>query len=76
LPPHALYITRACLGQRVRFDWARVCLLLRQGRPRWAAANVIAVWVLSAAFGTEMVRGIALLLGGGGLWLCLPRDRA
>jgi hypothetical protein len=66
---YAVYIVRARLAQRVRLDRARVALLLRRGRPRWASANVITVWGLLAALGTEVVTGIALFLGAGGIWL-------
>jgi cytochrome b subunit of formate dehydrogenase len=71
LVAYAVYVVRARLAQRVRLDWARFALLLRSGRPRWAAANVIVVWALLAALSTEIVTGIALFLDAGGPWLAL-----
>jgi hypothetical protein len=68
---YAVYIVRSRLTQRIRLDSARIALLLRGGRPRWASANVITVWALLAALCTEIATGVALLLGAGGLWLRL-----
>jgi cytochrome b subunit of formate dehydrogenase len=71
LVAYAAYIVRARLTQRTRLDWARVTLLLRSGRPRWASANVLTVWAMLVALGVELVTGLALFLGYGGLWLTL-----
>jgi hypothetical protein len=71
LAAYAGYVVRARLGQRMRLDRVRLSLLLRRGRPRWAAANVVAVWALLGALGTEIITGTALFLGGGHLWLSL-----
>jgi cytochrome b subunit of formate dehydrogenase len=71
---YAVYVVRARLTQRIRLDWARVALLLRSGRPRWASANVLIVWAMLAALGAELVTGLALFLGAGGPWLTLHLD--
>ncbi|MBO0765138.1 MAG: hypothetical protein J2P50_11190 [Hyphomicrobiaceae bacterium] len=69
LAAYAFYVVRARLAQRIRLDRRRVALLLRAGRPRWASANVLTAWALLVALGTEVITGIALFLGAGGLWL-------
>ncbi len=69
LAAYAVYVVRARLTQRIRLDWARLALLLRAGRPRWASANVLIVWALLVALGIEVVTGAALFLGAGGLWM-------
>ena len=65
LAGYFFYLRRAKLQSRVRFDKARFVVLLRPGRQRWAALNVIVYWVLMVSLVVEVVSGIMLFAGAG-----------
>ena len=43
---YCAYVRGARLQARVRFDKARIVVMTRPGRQRWAAVNVVVFWVL------------------------------
>lgn len=63
---YAVYIARAGLSRRVKLDRARLSSVARQGRPRWAAVNVVLYWGLFAVLLAQIVTGMFLYLGHGG----------
>jgi hypothetical protein len=68
------YVRLARLQHRVRLDWARIQAMLRPGRARWAAINVAVYWVMMLALATEVVTGVLLFAGVGGIVLVVHRD--
>ncbi|MEZ5817012.1 MAG: ethylbenzene dehydrogenase-related protein [Hyphomicrobiaceae bacterium] len=60
LVAYMMYMRRARLGARVRMDRARTIALLRGGKARWGALNVLVYWLLVASLMTEMVTGLLL----------------
>ena len=70
---YVCYIRKARLQSRVRFDKARLLVILRPGRPRWAALNVLVYWILMAALLTAMVSGYLLFAGVGQPMIALHR---
>ena len=73
LAGYFFYLRRAKLQSRVRFDKARFVVLLRPGRQRWAALNVIVYWVLMVSLVVEVVSGIMLFAGAGSPHLAIHR---
>ena len=80
LAAYTVYLTRARLAARIRFDSARLLAIWRGGRPRLSAINVAVVWVLLGSVLVEIVTGAMLFWGGGeailslhlwATWLCL-----
>ncbi|HWB47058.1 MAG TPA: ethylbenzene dehydrogenase-related protein [Hyphomicrobiaceae bacterium] len=80
LGAYVVYVTRAALTARIRFDSARLHAIWRGGRPRLAAINVAAVWLLLGSLLAEIVTGAMLFWGAGesilslhlwATWLCL-----
>jgi hypothetical protein len=74
LAGYACYIWLARLTTRVQLDKARFLAILRPGRTRWAALNVVVYWVLIGALVTEVVTGVLLFAGGGKLTLAIHLD--
>jgi hypothetical protein len=68
---YAVYIKRAQLVSRVRFNASRFHALIRGGRSRWATLNVLLYWALFAAFAIEIGTGILLFFNYGGFLLTL-----
>ena len=66
---YAVYIARAGLSRRVRLDRARLSSVARQGRPRWAAVNVVLYWGLFATLLLQIITGTFLYLGHGGRFI-------
>jgi Ethylbenzene dehydrogenase/Prokaryotic cytochrome b561 len=64
---YVVYLLRARLTARVRFDTARAIALSRPGKARWAACNAAIFWALMACLITEIVTGTMLFFGTGGL---------
>lgn len=74
LAGYACYVRGARLQARVRLDRARLLAMLRPGKARWAAINVVAYWVLIGALATEILTGVAVLAGAGRQMLSIHRD--
>lgn len=71
---YAVYMRRARLGSRVRLDRPRLMAMLRPGRARWGALNVLVYWILIASLVGEVVTGTMLFFGAGRAVLELHRD--
>jgi hypothetical protein len=76
LAGYALYILGARLGARMRFDRARVAMIRRRGKSRYAALNIAVVWVLVISLGIEIGSGVLLFLGAGQSVVVLHRRAA
>lgn len=68
LAAYVVYLVRARLTSRVRFDAARLVALLRPGKPRWAASNIAFYWGLMLGLLVEIVTGTMMFVGTGGAW--------
>lgn len=80
LAAYAVYVTRARLSVRIRFDGARLLSIWRGGRPRLSAMNVAVVWSLLGCLVVEIISGAMLFWGAGEAilslhlwttWICL-----
>src|SRR5215470_16191679 len=80
LAGYAVYVVRARLAARIRFDIARAKAIWRGGQTGVAALNVVVVWLLLIGLALEVVTGAAIFLDGGQAlialhhwisWLCL-----
>jgi hypothetical protein len=65
LAGYGCYIWRARLSSRVQLDKARLLSMLRPGRTRWAAINVVIYWILIGGLATEIITGVQLFFGAG-----------
>ncbi len=68
---YACYMWRARLTTRVQFDKTRLLAMLRPGRTRWAALNILVYWVLIGALVAEVGTGVLLFAGAGRLTLAI-----
>src|SRR6476661_4261444 len=80
LAGYGIYIVRARLGGRLRFDRTRLVAIWRGGEPRLAALNVAVVWLLLGSLVLEIVTGLVIFWGAGqavldvhrlGAWFCV-----
>ena len=80
LVAYLVYVSKAGLRARMRFDKARLLSIWRGGKPRISACNVAVVWLLIGSLWFEVVSGVALFLGGShgiialhrwATWVCL-----
>jgi hypothetical protein len=80
LAGYAVYVVRARLAARIRFDAARAKAIWRGGQTGMSALNVVVVWLLLTGLTLEMVTGAAIFLDAGQTlialhhwvsWLCL-----
>ena len=80
LAGYAVYVVRARLAARIRFDVARARAIWRGGQTGVSALNVVVVWLLLIGLTFETVTGAAIFLGAGQTlialhhwvtWLCL-----
>jgi Ethylbenzene dehydrogenase/Prokaryotic cytochrome b561 len=62
---YGVYVARARLRARMRFDQTRLMAIWRGGEARYAALNVAAVWILIAFLVIEIVTGAAIFWGSG-----------
>ena len=62
---YCAYVRGARLQARVRFDKARIVVMTRPGRQRWAAVNVVVFWVLMCALVVEIISGFMMFAGAG-----------
>ncbi|MBS0243414.1 MAG: cytochrome b/b6 domain-containing protein [Proteobacteria bacterium] len=60
LAGYAWYSIRTGLSSRVRVDRARLAALLKPGRSRWGALNVLVYWLLIFSLVIEVATGIYL----------------
>ncbi len=65
LAAYAVYVTKARLTSRVQLDKARLVAMLRPGRSRFAAVNVLVYWVMMAGLLVEVVTGAMLFAESG-----------
>jgi hypothetical protein len=63
---YAIYLFRASLLRRIRFDRVRALGLIRRSRARWEAINVVLYWGFYATLVQQIVTGGMLYLGYGG----------
>src|SRR6516165_327608 len=80
LAGYAVYVVRARLAARIRFDVARARAIWRGGQTGVSALNVVVVWLLLIGLTFETVTGAAIFLDAGQTlialhhwvtWLCL-----
>jgi hypothetical protein len=80
LAGYALYVLGARLSARMRFDRARVAMIRRHGKSRYAALNIAVFWVLVASLAIEIGSGVLLFAGAGqgavvlhrrAAWVCM-----
>ena len=64
LVAYVVYVTKARLRARMRFDVARFVSIWRGGKPRLSALNVAVAWMLLGFLLVEIVSGVVLFLGG------------
>src|SRR5262249_38127580 len=76
LVAYGVYVARARLRARMRFDQMRLVCIWRGGEARYAALNVAAAWTLIALLAIETVTGTAVFLGSGEAILDLHRVAA
>lgn len=62
---YAVYVAKARLTARVQLDKTRLVAMLRPGRGRFAAINVLVYWLLMAGLVTEIVSGVMLFAEAG-----------
>lgn len=74
LAAYSVYVRKARLRSRTALDRVRFVAMLRPGRSRWAAINVLVYWVLITCLWLETATGTLLFLGYGGAVLDLHRD--
>src|SRR5262245_13431134 len=65
LAGYAVYVVRARLAARIRFDVARARAVWRGGQAGVSALNVVVVWLLLAGLVLETVTGAAIFLNAG-----------
>src|SRR3977135_1117949 len=65
LAGYGIYIVRARLSGRLRFDRTRLVAIWRGGEPRFAALNVAVVWLLLGALILEILTGVGIFWGAG-----------
>jgi len=65
LTGYAVYLVRARLTPRIRLDVARLLAMLRPGRSRWGAINILVYWTLIIALLIEIATGLLLFSGAG-----------
>ena len=65
LAGYGIYVVRARLSGRLRFDRTRLVAIWRGGEPRFAALNVAVVWLLLASLVLEILTGVVIYLGAG-----------
>ena len=65
LAGYGIYVVRARLSGRLRFDRTRLVAIWRGGEPRFAALNVAVVWLLLASLVLEILTGVVIFLGAG-----------
>lgn len=63
---YVVYLWRARLSRRISLDRMRLSGLLRRGRGRWGAINVVLHWVFFLAFLAQLATGALTYLGYGG----------
>lgn len=63
---YVVYLHQARLSRRVKLDRARLSGLLRRGRARWGALNVLLYWSFFLTFAIQLATGLLLFLGHGG----------
>lgn len=77
---YGVYVARARLRARMRFDQMRLMAIWRGGEARYAALNVAAAWILIAFLVIEIVTGAAIFWGSGkgildlhriAAWICV-----
>jgi hypothetical protein len=73
---YGVYVARARLRARMRFDQMRLMAIWRGGEARYAALNVAAVWILLALLVIEIVTGAAIFWGASEAILNLHRVAA
>ena len=73
LAGYSVYITRARLSARMRFDKSRFISIWHGGRRRISALNVAIVWVLLGSVLVEVGSGAMLFWGGGQNLLAVHR---
>jgi hypothetical protein len=73
---YGVYVARARLGARMRFDQMRLVAIWRGGEARYAALNVAVVWILIGLLAVETVTGTAIFLGSSEAILDLHRVAA
>jgi hypothetical protein len=80
LAGYAVYVVRARLSPRIRFDVARARAIWRGGQTGVSALNVVVVWLLLLGLMFEVITGIIIFLDAGQSlialhhwvsWLCL-----
>src|SRR5690349_17507364 len=59
-----VYVSKAGLRARMRFDSARLTSIWRGGKPRLSALNVAVAWMLIGSLLVDVLSGVALFLGG------------
>ncbi len=62
---YAVYVSQAGLVRRIRLDRTRLISLLRRGKARWGAINVVLYWALFLTLIGELVTGGLLYFGFG-----------
>jgi hypothetical protein len=65
LAGYGIYVVRARLGGRLRFDRTRLIAIWRGGDARFPALNVAVVWLLLGSLVLEVLTGVAIFLGAG-----------
>ena len=65
LAGYGIYIMRARLSGRLRFDRTRLVAIWRGGEPRFAALNVAVVWLLLGSLVLEIVTGVVIFWARG-----------
>ncbi len=68
-----VYVSKAGLRARMRFDSARLTSIWRGGKPRLSALNVAVAWMLIGSLLAEVLSGVALFLGGSQVMVTLHR---
>ena len=65
LAAYVVYVISARLTARIQLDRGRVVAMLRPGRGRFAALNVLVYWVMMTGLLVEVVTGVMLLAQAG-----------
>jgi Ethylbenzene dehydrogenase/Prokaryotic cytochrome b561 len=77
---YGIYVVRARLSGRLRFDRTRLVAIWRGGEPRFAALNVAVVWLLLGSLVLEILTGVVIFWDAGqavldvhrlGAWFCV-----
>lgn len=70
---YAVYVVQAGLGRRIMPDRARLKGLFSGGRAQWGAINIVLYWILFLTVLVEIVTGIFMYYGQGGLFVTVHR---